>query len=446
MDSELVDNISALIDAGQRPMVSNIIADLHAADIAVLLQHLAREPADIFFRWLSPEVGAEVLPELDDSFRLQLLADLHTDRISAFLDEMDSDDAADVLAELPEEIASEVLPALDDAESIEVLLRYEEDTAGGIMGTEYVAVPEAWTVEDATEEVRRKAEVVEPIYSVFVLDGQQRVVGSVSLKRLLLSQAGVRIADVVDIDPVTVETGVDQEEVARVMERYDLVSLPVVDSAGVLLGRITIDDVVDVLREEAEEDFQRMSGVSGGEEPRDSVLTISRGRIPWLLVGLAGAGMAALVIAQFEDQLREATILASFIPIVMAMAGNAGIQSSAIAVQGLASGEVWPSDLIPRLFKEGAVATLNGLILAVILGLAVVAILGGGDNAVRLAATASLSLVLVIIMATTIGAMIPLLFHRIGVDPAIATGPFIMMTNDILGTLVFFLLATAIYL
>lgn len=427
-------------------MVLNIISDLHAADIAVLLQHLPVEPADAFFRWLSPEVGAEVLPELDDSFRAQLLADLHTDRISAFLDEMDSDDAADVLAELPVEVASEVLPALDDAEAIEVLLRYEEDTAGGIMGTEYVAVPETWTVEDATEEVRRKADVVEPIYSVFVLDEQQRIVGGVSLKRLLLSQAGVRIVDVVDIDPVAVETGVDQEEVARVMERYDLVSLPVVDSSGVLLGRITIDDVVDVLREEAEEDFQRMSGVSGGEEPRDSVLSISRGRIPWLLVGLAGAGMAALVIAQFENELREATILASFIPIVMAMAGNAGIQSSAIAVQGLASGEVWPSDLLPRLFKEGAVATLNGLILAAVLGLGVVAILGGNANAVRLAATASLSLVVVIIMATTIGATIPLLFHRIGVDPAIATGPFIMMTNDILGTLVFFLLATAIYL
>ena len=189
-----------------------------------------------------------------------------------------------------------------------------------------------------------------------------------------------------------------------------------------------------------------MSGVSGGEEPSDSILMISRGRIPWLLVGLVGAGMAALIIAQFADQLQEATILASFIPIVMAMAGNAGIQSSAIAVQGLASGEVWASDMLRRFLKEAAVAVLNGLILASILGVLVVVLLKGDPNAVRLAVTASLSLAVVIVMATTIGAMIPLFFHRIGVDPALATGPFITMTNDIIGTLVFFLLATAIYL
>ncbi len=444
--SELVDNITALVDGRQRSLVLNIVADLHEADIAVLLHHLPLESAEAIFSWLDPEVVAEVLPELDESFRANLLADLETGRITEFLDEMDSDDAADVLAELPDAVAKRVLPNLDDAEAIEVLLKYDEDTAGGIMGTEFVAVPEAWTVEDATEEVRRKAEVVEPIYAVFVVDENGRLRGGVSLKRLLLSAANMPITNVIDVDPVTVETSVDQEEVARIMERYDLVSLPVVDASGVLLGRITIDDVVDVLREEAEEDIQRMSGVSGGEEPSDSVLTISRGRIPWLLVGLLGAGLAAMVIAQFEDELRSATVLASFIPIVMAMAGNAGIQSSAIAVQGLASGEVWASDIIRRLTKETAVSILNGLTLAIILGLAVVVLLGGGADAVRLAVTASLSLVVVIVMATTIGAVIPLLFHRIGVDPAIATGPFITMTNDIIGTLVFFLLATAIYL
>ena len=443
--SELVDNITALIAGDRRAMVMNIVADLHEADTAVLLQHLPTDRAYRLFHWLDHELAAEILPELDDSLRASLLADVGADRLTEFLDEMDTDDAADVIAELPERVARTVLPKLDDAEAIEGLLEYGEDTAGGIMGTEYVAVSDSRTVADATEEVRRKAEIVEPIYAVFVVDDDRRVLGAVSLKRLLLSPAVMNVADAIDIDNVTVETNVDQEEVARIMERYDLVSLPVVDSSGALLGRITIDDVVDVLREEAEEDIQRMSGVSGAEDPNASVLSISRGRILWLLVGLVGAGLAALVVAQFKEELQRATILASFIPIVMAMAGNAGIQSSAIAVQGLASGEVWASDILRRLAKETAVAVLNGVTLAAVLGVLVVLVVGD-EGATRLAITASLSLVVVIIMATTIGAVVPLLFHRFGVDPAIATGPFIMMMNDILGTLVFFLLATAIYL
>lgn len=445
VDAELVTNIEALIGSDRRAMVLNIVADLHEADAAVLLQRLPLESAGALFHWLDPEQAAEILPELDDGLRASLLADVGTARLAEFLGEMDTDDAADMLAELPDAVARQVLPNLDDAEALEVLLEYGEDTAGGIMGAEFVAVPKTWNVGEATEEVRRNADVVEPMYAVFVVDEKRRPVGAVSLKRLLLSPADALVYDVMDIDKVTVETGLDQEAVARIMERYDLVSLPVVDSTGVLLGRITIDDVVDVLREEAEEDIQRMSGVSGGEEPSDSILSISRGRIPWLFVGLAGAGMAALVVSRYTEQLREATVLAAFIPIVMAMAGNAGIQSSAIAVQGLASGEVWASDLLKRLAKETVVALLNGLILALVLGVAVILIVGD-PGVVRLAVTASLSLVVVVVMATTIGAIVPLVFHRIGVDPAIATGPFITMTNDIISTLVFFLLATAIYL
>lgn len=445
VDGEFVSNIAALAEADRRAMVLNIVADLHEADIAVLLQRLPAEFAGRVFHWFDPERAAEILPELDDSLRATLLADVGTERLAEFLDEMDTDDAADVLAELPVDVAREVLPTLDDAATIEVLLEYGPETAGGIMGTEFVAVPKSWTVGEATEEVRRSAEVVDAIYAVFIVDERRRPVGAVSLKRLLLSPAGSLVHDIMDIDNVTVETSMDQEEVVRVMERYDLVSLPVVDSTGALIGRITIDDVVDVMREEAEEDIQRMSGVSGTEEPSDSILTISRGRIPWLIVGLAGAGLAAFVVSRFEEQLQEATILAAFIPIVMAMAGNAGIQSSAIAVQGLASGDVWASDLLKRVAKETVVALLNGLILAIVLGVAV-ALIVRGPGGVALAMTASLSLVVVIMMATTIGAIVPLVFHRIGVDPAIATGPFITMTNDIISTLVFFLLATAIYL
>ena len=321
---------------------------------------------------------------------------------------------------------------------------YEDDTAGGIMGTEFVAVPSSWTVAHATEEVRRKADVVEPIYSVFVTDDTGKLIGGISLKKLLLSQERVKIAEIVDSEPYSVTTDVDQEEVVRIMERYNLVSLPVIDRTGLLVGRITIDDVVDVMREEAEEDIQRMSGVSGGEEYTDSVLRVTRGRFPWLLMGMLGAGLAATVIGFFQQEVARAAILASFIPIVMATAGNAGIQSSAIAVQGIASGSIWATDLRKRFAKDLLVSVINGGVLALILGIGVVTIVGS-PHAMRLALTASLTLVTVIVLATTIGGVVPLILHRIGIDPAMATGPFITTMNDIIGLLVFFLLSTLIY-
>jgi magnesium transporter len=313
------------------------------------------------------------------------------------------------------------------------------------MAREYVAVPIDWTVADVTEEVRRNAETVEEIYAVFVIDEAETLQGVITLKRLLLSQADARIDSVMNEDFISVTTDVDQEEVARIMERYDLVSLPVVDGVGRLVGRITIDDVVDVIRDEAEEDIQRMSGMSGDEEPTDSVMRITRGRLPWLLLGLVGAGLSGLVIGSFESALEQAVVLATFIPIVMAMAGNAGIQSSSIVVQGLASGDVWASDVWRRLGKEVLVALINGLVLAVLLS-AFVLIAALGFDTVRLALTAGLSLFIVILLATCIGTTVPLFLHRFGVDPALATGPFITTSNDIIGLAVFFLLAAVLYL
>ena len=287
---------------------------------------------------------------------------------------------------------------------------------------------------------------MEEIYAVFVADEDGRLVGTVSLKRLLLSMSDTPIEAIMEEDFVTVTTDVDQEEVARMMERYDLVSLPVVDAERRLVGRITIDDVVDVIREEAEEDIQLMSGLAGGEEPSDSVLRITRGRLPWLLVGMVGAGLSGMVIGAFEEALERAVVLATFIPVVMAMAGNAGIQSSAIAVQGLASGDVWTSDVLRRLGKELAVALINGIALALVLGVAILLLPLDTTDPARLAMTAAVSLLIVIMMAACIGATVPLLLHRFGIDPAIATGPFITTSNDILGLAVFFLLATLIYL
>jgi magnesium transporter len=445
VDNELAEDVSELVRAGQRGMVLNLVADLHPADLAQLLLHLPFDEAHRVFHWLPVDYAGDVLPELDPSFRTALLEEVLPERITALIDELDTDDAADVLSDLPTDIAQRILPDLEDAEDLERLLTYEEDTAGGIMGTEYVSVRSSWTVAEATEEVRRHADIVEEVYGLYVVDRDQRLQGNVSLTKLLLSPSNTTVGEIMDTDVISVTTDVDQEEVARIMERYDLISLPVVDQRGRLLGLITIDDVVDVIREEAEEDINRMSGVSGDEGPRDTVFQISRGRLPWLLTGLLGAGFSGFVISTFESALEEAVILATFIPIVTAMAGNAGIQSSAIVVQGLASGELWSGDLIRRVLKELGVAIVNGLALAVILIVAVVS-LKLGDQTLRLAITAGSSLLTVIVMATLIGTTVPLLLHRLGIDPALATGPFITTSNDILGLMVFFLIATLVYL
>lgn len=450
MDSELVEDISLLIEEGQEGMVMNIVADLHAADLASVVSHLQKDLARQVLEWLPIETAADVLAELDDDYRADLVDEIPNERLAAMIDELDTDDAADVLADLPLDLAEQILPSLEDAEDVKELLAYDEDSAGGLMATEFVSVMADQTVAQATEEVRAHADAIAEIFALFVVDDLDRLVGIVPMKTLLLSPARTRIGDIMDDDIVSVPTDMDQEDVARLMERYDLVTMPVVDHSGCLVGRITIDDIVDVIRDEAEEDIQRMSGVAGGEEATDSVLRISRGRLPWLLLGLAGASLAAMVILSFEHSLTAASILAGFIPIVMATAGNAGIQSSAIAVQGLASGDIWASDLKRRLGKELAVAFINGLASAIVLGAGIL-LLGWllpekiGDPA-QLAFTAATALLIVIVLATTVGAMIPLLLDKVGVDPALATGPFITTSNDILGILIFFLLANWLYL
>ncbi|MFT5144956.1 MAG: magnesium transporter, partial [Thalassolituus oleivorans] len=320
LDAELVEDIVALIDAGSEAMVLNILEDVHPADIASLLSHLSKADAGQVLGWLASDVAGDVIVDLDDAFRAELLADASQERLTAVLDEMDTDDAADVLSDLPDEVVEAILPTLEDAREVGALLVHDEETAGGLMAAEFVAVPVQWTVEQATEEVRRHADEVEHVYGVYVVNADQKLVGFVSLKGMLLSPATARIESVMDHEPMSVLTSVDQEEVARAMERYDLVSLAVVDENGRLVGRITIDDIVDVIRDEAEEDIQRMSGVAGFEEATDSVFRVVRGRLPWLLAGMFGAVGAAAVILRFEDALAASAILAGFIPIVMATA------------------------------------------------------------------------------------------------------------------------------
>lgn len=445
VDDELVETVDELVEAGQRGMVLNLAAELRPPDVASLLQHLAPESARVVFGWLPEDARSQALPELERAERAELLDGLSTPELVALLDRLDTDDQADVLADVDEDQVDHVLVQLEDAHAVEALLSYGDDTAGGIMATEVVAVPLAATVAEATEAVRQNAEIVDPIFAIYAVDEDGRLAGVVSLKRLLLSPAGTLIADVAEPDPVAVEPDLDQEEVARIMERYDLVALPVVSAGGRLLGRITVDDVLDVVREEAEEDLQRAVGITGEEELSSSVFAVSRGRLVWLLLGLVGAYVSGLVIVGFEEALQVAPVLALFIPIVMAMAGNAGIQSSAIAVQGLASGDLWTSDLVRRIGKELAVALLNGAVLAVALA-AIVVLSGFGEDPGRLAVTAGVALLIVIVLATLVGATVPLALDRVGIDPALAMGPFITVSNDILGLTIFFAVATLLYL
>jgi magnesium transporter len=435
VDESVVNDIVTLLSEGQRGMVLNLVADLYPADVALLLRRLPDDEAQRLFRWLPPELGSDVVAEMEDAVRAALMEELAPETLTDLIDVLDTDDAADVLADLPEETALQVLPDLGDAEDLTELLEYGEETAGGIMAREYVAIPPDWTLREATEEVRRNAADVEEVYTAYVVDENGTLLGTLSLKQLLLSAGAVKVRNVMDPDFISVAPEVDQEEVGRVVRRYDLVSVPVVDESGRMMGRITVDDVVDVIRDEAEEDIQLMSGLTGQEGTVDTAVEVSRGRLPWLIVGLVGSGLSGTVIGVFEATLEQAVVLATFIPIVTAMGGNAAVQSAAIAVQGLGSGELWLSDAFKRIGKEMVVALLNGVVVAALL-CGTVAALGMGN----------VTMLCVSLVATTNGALIPFLLTWLGVDPASAMGPFVTTLNDILGLAIYFLIATALYL
>jgi len=457
LDEAIALELNALIEDGDISAAADLLKDLHPADIARFVTELGRDDAASLTLSLPTIIGANVLAELDETFCADLLSEVPTERITALLNELESDDAADVLGNLDETVRQRVLRVLEDREAVRDLLEYGEETAGGIMATEVVAVLANSTVGEATEEIRRNAEQTQDLYVVFVTDKSKYLKGYVTIRRLLLSPSNAIISDVMRTDFRFVTAEIDQEEVARIMERYDLVSLAVVDENQHLIGHVTFDDAIDVIREEAEEDYQRLSGITGDEDPTGSVFRITRGRLPWLFMGMVGAVFAGSVIGIYEENIRRVSVLAAFIPVVMAMAGNAGIQSSAIIVQGLASGEVWTVNMLRRISKEVYVAVINGFALATVMVVAVLIVFGWlasiwpsaaieAPQPWRLATTAGLSLFVVIILAAVIGAATPLLLDRIGIDPALATGPFITTSNDIIGLLVFFTLAATLYL
>ncbi len=438
---EIVENISFLAYEKDKTMIRNLIVDLHPADLADIISHLNDDYRSYIFNMLDAEIASDVMAELDEVSKIDLIEELSEGRLSEIVDEMDSDDATDLVSELPEDLAQKVLSKIDFQDSAEVieLLRHEEDTAGGIMAKEFVAVNQNSTVDEAIQKIRQKSEEVDYIYYVFVVDDEDMLVGIASLKDMILARPNTQISEIMDCDVISVDTQLDQEEVANIARKYDLVSIPVVDKRGKLVGRITFDDLADVMEDEASEDMQRMAGIADDEEFREtSAFRILRVRLPWLLVGFLGQLVSALILKNFEASMNHIIASAFFIPIIMAMGGNAGIQSSTIMVRGMATGEISVFHVGKRIMRELFVALLNGLICGVLI-LIVISIWFGQINFGLILAVAMIT---VIINASMTGAVVPIILKKFDVDPAIATGPFITTSNDIFGLLIYFALIT----
>ena len=418
---------------------------LHPADIAEMFENLSLEEITYLVLLLDPEKASDVLVELEEDDRESFLEALPPEIIAShFIDNMDSDDAADVIGDLAEEKKQEVLLHIDDVDQagdIVDLLSYDEDSAGGLMAKELIRVNENWGVTTCIREMRKQAADLDEIYYIYVVSDENVLLGVLSLKALLLASASSKIKDLYDADIRSVRTDTDSEEVAQIMEKYDLIVLPVTDSIGRLMGRITIDDVVDVIRDEAEKDYQLASGITTDVETTDSPARLSRARLPWLIIGLLGGIVVSAVIGRFEEDIQINPEMAFFIPLIAAMAGNVGIQSSAIIVQGIASNSLGLESTIRKLGKEVIVALMNGLILAGILFLYNFFI----NHNLALTFTVSSSLLVVIMFAALFGTMIPLFLNRLKIDPALATGPFITTMNDIMGLFIYFLMGRILY-
>jgi magnesium transporter len=442
---EYINDLRGIIEKKDDGAALEKLEQLHPADIAEIYENLSLEDATYLFMLLDPEKASDVLVELEEDDRETFLKALPSDVIaSQFIEHMESDDAADVIGDLAEEKKQEVLLHIDDVEQagdIVDLMSYDEDSAGGLMAKELIRVNENWGVATCIREMRKQAEDLDEIYYIYVVSDENVLLGVLSLKALLLASASSKVKDIYDADVRSVRTNTDSEEVAQIMEKYDLIVLPVTDSIGRLMGRITIDDVVDVIRDEAERDYQLASGITTDVETTDSPVRLSRARLPWLIIGLCGGIVVAAVIGRFEEDIKINPEMAFFIPLIAAMAGNVGIQSSAIIVQGIASNSLGLESTSRKLGKELIVAMMNGLILSGLLFLYNFFI----NHNLALTFTVSSSLLVVIIFAAVFGTMIPLLLHRLKIDPALATGPFITTMNDIMGLFIYFLMGRILY-
>jgi magnesium transporter len=420
--------------------LETILHEIHFADIAEIMNDLDTSEAIYIFNLLDSEITAEILLELDEEVRETILSTLSAKEIAEELDELDTDDAADIIAELPQSKKAQVISELEDVEhakDIVDLLRYDENTAGGIMAKELVRVNENWNVLTCVKEMRLQAENVTRVHSIYVVDDEDRLKGRLSLKDLLTTSTKTQISDIYikKVDYVRVET--KDVEVARIMQKYDLEAIPVVDELGRLVGRVTIDDIIDIIKDEADKDYQLAAGISQDVEADDSILELTKARLPWLVLALFGGFISVKVLGIFEPMMESHRMLLFFTPLIAAMAGNVGVQSSAIVVQGLANNSITGS-LWNRLLKELSLSLLNGSILAGILILGSHFLLG---YEFIIGITVSIALLSVIVIASLIGTFIPIVLDKYGVDPALATGPFITTSNDIIGIIIYFTIA-----
>ena len=443
ISKDLIFELEQLIQNKNDQQLEVLLNDLHHADIAEILDELDFDEATYIFKVLDSEKTAEILLELEDDLRENILSRLSPKEIAEELDELETNDAADIIAELSKSKKEEVISELQDVEhakDIVELLRFDEDTAGGIMHKELVKVNENWNVLTCIKEMRTQAEFISRVHSIYVVDDEDKLIGRLSLKDLLTTSARTPISQVYIKKLNFVKVDTEDVEVARIMQKYDLEAIPVVDDLGRLVGRITIDDILDVIKDEADKDYQLAAGISQDVEADDSIIELSRARLPWLVLALLGGFISVTLLETFQNAMKFHKELFFFIPLIAAMAGNVGVQSSAIIVQGLANNTITGS-LWNRLIKEVSLSLLNGLILGTILLVGSHLLLGVN---IATGITITVSLLSVIIIASLIGTFVPLLLDKYGIDPALATGPFITTSNDIFGILIYFSIAKLI--
>lgn len=443
LSDELIEQVELLVEQQKDKELQKLLNGFHYADIAEILDELNLEEAMYVIKLLDSETTSDVLMELDEDNRERVLRNLSDKEIAEEVEELDTDDAADIIAELPEERQQIVISQIEDEEhkaEIRELLAYDEDTAGGLMAKELVKVYETWTVAGCLRRIRGQAKEVTRVHSIYVVNKQNKLIGRLSLKDLIVAKSDQKISDIYikSVDSVNVHD--DAEDVAKVMQKYDLEAIPVVDNHQRLLGRITIDDIVDVMKEEAEKDYQLAAGITSDVEADDSIWELTKARLPWLLIGMFGGIGAATIITNFQAVLEDYAILLSFVPLIQATAGNVGVQSSAIVVQGLANDTI-KGELLKRLFKEFLLGLVNGIAIAL-----VVLVISHFffETSYLVSLTIGIALITVIIIAALIGTFIPIFLDKRGIDPAVATGPFITTSNDIFGILLYFLIAKMI--
>ena len=444
LTKEYLEQFQEALDSENSTFILETLDGVNPADISALLDEFKAEECKYVIEILPADVSASVLIEVDDDVRKDFLEHFEIEEIANFLEQLDSDDAADVIMQFSLKKREQVISLISDEEKashVADLMRYDEDVAGGLMAKELIKANKNWTIRQCIDEIRQQAERVEKIYSVYVVDDLERLIGKVSLKKIILANDNTKVADIYDEDIQTVETYLEEDEVAAIMQKYDLDAVPVVTPRGKLVGRITIDDIVDVITETAEEERQIMSGISTGVDEDDSIWSLSKARLPWLIIGMGGGLLAAQITDLFRGDITLVSGLALFIPLIMATGGNVGIQSSSIVVQSLANPSAFESTVFTRLARVLFVAIVNGAILSLMVLGAVILIF----NEALLAYTVCISLFAVVLLASFMGTITPLALDRFGVNPALASGPFITTANDLLGLAVYFSLARAIF-